>query len=61
MSLPLADNGDTAPHPTDASLPIISNDKQEYGTAESSEDDDLSYPEGGLQAWLVVLGSFSAM
>lgn len=25
-----------------------------------TEDDEISYPEGGLQSWLVVLGSFSA-
>ena len=28
--------------------------------APGEEDDDSSFPEGGLHAWLVVLGSFSA-
>ena len=29
-------------------------------TASGAEEDDDDFPEGGLQAWLVVLGSFSA-
>jgi hypothetical protein len=48
--------GDRCPpsaDPTDA--------KNEYDTVEASDDEDISYPEGGLQAWLVVLGSFSGM
>ncbi len=28
---------------------------------DTNEEDDDTFPEGGLQAWLVVLGSFSAM
>lgn len=26
-----------------------------------AEHEDVTYPEGGLEAWLVVLGSFSGM
>jgi len=29
--------------------------------AERIDDDEISYPEGGLRAWLVVLGSFCGM
>lgn len=61
MFLPLADNVSTAPHPIDASLVTISNDNKECDAAEGSEEEVLSYSESGLQAWLVVLGSFSAM
>jgi hypothetical protein len=39
--------------PTDA--------KNEYDTAEASDDEGTTYPDGGLQAWLVVLGSFCGM
>jgi hypothetical protein len=35
--------------------------KNEYDAAEASDDEEISYPEGGLQAWLVVLGSFCGM
>jgi hypothetical protein len=37
------------------------NAKNEYYAAEASDDEEISYPEGGLQAWLVVLGSFCGM
>jgi len=30
-------------------------------TGDDALDDEVTYPEGGLKAWLVVLGSFSAM
>jgi hypothetical protein len=35
--------------------------KNEYDATEASDDEAISYPEGGLQAWLVVLGSFCGM
>jgi hypothetical protein len=35
--------------------------KNEYDSAEASDDGEITYPEGGLQAWLVVLGSFCGM
>ena len=28
---------------------------------ELSDEEDISYPEGGLEAWLVVCGSFCGM
>lgn len=32
-----------------------------FGDDESNQRDTITYPEGGLKAWSVVLGSFSAM
>lgn len=29
--------------------------------SEPGDEDEISYPEGGLQAWLVVCGSFCGM
>jgi hypothetical protein len=29
--------------------------------SESNDAEEISYPEGGLKAWLVVLGSFCGM
>lgn len=44
-------------HPTDI---VAENFIPQYPTVEG-ENDAKSYPEGGLRAWLVVLGSFSGM
>jgi len=35
--------------------------KHESNGAEASDEEETSYPDGGLQAWLVVLGSFCGM
>ncbi|KAI9855849.1 MAG: hypothetical protein M1830_006440, partial [Pleopsidium flavum] len=36
--------------------------KETLGNAASSKsEDDVTYPEGGLRAWLVVFGSFCGM
>jgi len=36
--------------------------KDERNTTEASSDDlETTYPDGGLRAWLVVLGSFCGM
>jgi hypothetical protein len=39
----------------------LTNAKNGYDVAGASDDGEISYPEGGLQAWLVVLGSFCGM
>ena len=35
--------------------------EESHDIAEASDDEDITYPEGGLRAWLVVLGSFCGM
>lgn len=43
------------------SLPSVENDATSSSSGYASDEDADFYPEGGLSAWLVVLGSFSAM
>lgn len=43
------------------SLPSVENDMISSPGGYASDEDTDFYPEGGLSAWLVVLGSFSAM
>jgi hypothetical protein len=41
---------------------ILPDTKDEPNTTETSSDDlETTYPEGGLRAWFVVLGSFCGM
>lgn len=40
---------------------ITTDVKYDNDTTNVSDCDETSYPEGGLQAWLVVLGSFCGM
>lgn len=56
-SLPRHDD-EPAPFPPNAISPKA---KDECDTVEASDEEEISYPEGGLQAWLVVLGSFCGM
>jgi hypothetical protein len=35
--------------------------EERHDIAEASDDEDITYPEGGLRAWLVVFGSFCGM
>jgi hypothetical protein len=58
MPLMVRDKIEAPPRPPTADS---TNAKNEYDTGEASDDEDISYPEGGLQAWLVVLGSFCGM
>ncbi|CAF9913156.1 MAG: hypothetical protein HETSPECPRED_001344 [Heterodermia speciosa] len=46
---------------TDGSKSTITIHHTPPGPTTDDEDDAKSYPEGGLRAWLVVLGSFSGM
>ena len=46
---------------TDASQSTLSIHHSPPSSTTDDEDDAKSYPEGGLRAWLVVLGSFSGM
>ena len=52
------DNIETASCPPNA---IAASTKDEHDAAEVSDDEETSYPDGGLQAWLVVLGSFCGL
>lgn len=59
MSLSARDDAQTVPYPPDVIPPDA---KHEYNAAEvSDEEEETSYPDGGLQAWLLVLGSFCGM
>lgn len=58
MSSLAGDDTRSAPFPPTA---ISTTVKDECDTAEVSNDEEVSYPEGGLQAWLVVFGSFCGM
>jgi hypothetical protein len=40
---------------------MLTDTKDESNTTESIDNEVTSYPDGGLQAWLVVLGSFCGM
>jgi hypothetical protein len=58
MSSPPGNDGKVTPYPPC----LVSNDAEhEHDIAEASDDEDITYPEGGLRAWLVVLGSFCGM
>lgn len=63
VPVPPPEKGDAAPAPDSAppppspgSPPDVLTSEDEYG-----DDDDVEYPEGGLQSWLVVLGSWLAL
>jgi len=59
MSSSARDNIKTTPFQSDA---ISADAKDEHATTtETSYNSETSYPDGGLQAWLVVLGSFCGM
>jgi hypothetical protein len=59
MSPTASNNLETAPLPPAAFPP---NTKPEPNTTETTNDEEeTTYPEGGLRAWLVVLGSFCGM
>jgi hypothetical protein len=51
-------NLEVPPFPPTAILPDT---KDEHNATESIEDSENTYPDGGLRAWLVVLGSFCGM
>jgi len=40
---------------------VSSETAEGHDIAEASDDEDITYPEGGLRAWLVVFGSFCGM
>lgn len=61
VPVPPPEKGDAAPDsalapPSPGSPPDVLTSEDEYGN-----DDDVEYPEGGLQSWLVVLGSWLAL
>jgi hypothetical protein len=59
MSPSAIDDFESAPLPPTAFPP---NTKEEPNTTEpDASDSETTYPEGGLRAWLVVLGSFCGM
>ena len=58
MSLPPGNSEKVMPFPP---CGVSSQAKEEHDIAEASDDEDIIYPEGGLRAWLVVLGSFCGM
>lgn len=41
--------------------PVSDDAEHERDIAEANDNEDITYPEGGLRAWLVVLGSFCGM
>ena len=51
----------TASFTTDGSQSTVNIHRSPPSPTIDDEDDAKSYPEGGLRAWLVVLGSFSGM
>lgn len=44
-------------------IPVAGSDRDDpkHETAEDGSDSSLEYPEGGLQAWLVVSGASAVM
>lgn len=63
-SLVPPDPGHINPHQQQHMLSVASHTThgQDSSSADSStDDDDVTFPEGGLEGWLVVLGSFCAM
>jgi hypothetical protein len=53
MSSPARDNIETAPFPPNTNS---TDTKDEPNTTETTNNEETTYPEGGLRAWLVVLG-----
>lgn len=51
--------GNTEDIPTPGA--VLHDPKTEYDIAQANDDEESSFPEGGLKAWLVVVGSFSGM
>jgi hypothetical protein len=58
MSLPPGSEDKVTPYPL---CETSTDTKDELDTVEAIDDEEASYPEGGLRAWLVVLGSFCGM
>jgi hypothetical protein len=58
MSPSARDDLETTPPPPNASP---SSTKPEPEATDIIDEEETTYPDGGLQAWLVVLGSFCGM
>lgn len=58
MSPPPGNDEKSTPYPPDT---LSNRAEDEHNIAEASDDEDITYPEGGLRAWLVVFGSFCGM
>ena len=61
MSPPARETVQTAPCPPNAILTDDPKTEPEPNPTETNTPEELTYPDGGLQAWLVVLGSFCGM
>ena len=61
MSSAASDDLRTAPCPPNAILTDDPKTEPEPNPTETSTPEEPTYPDGGLQAWLVVLGSFCGM
>jgi MFS family permease len=60
MSSTARDNIETAPSRPNATL-ADAKDEHDATLETSDDDEETTYPDGGLEAWLVVLGSFCGM
>ena len=49
------------PNPDDTGSPSPSSSAPENSPSDTTDDDALTYPEGGTQAWLTVLGAWCGM
>ena len=58
MSPPREDDEKGTPYPQGT---VSCETEEGHDIAEASDDEDITYPEGGLRAWLVVFGSFCGM
>ena len=58
MSLRPRNNEKVTPYPA---RPVSDDAEHEHDITEANDNEDITYPEGGLRAWLVVLGSFCGM
>lgn len=57
MSPPPGNDEKVTPYPPC----LVSNDTEHDHDVAEANNEDITYPEGGLRAWLVVLGSFCGM
>ena len=58
MSAPPGNDEKVTPYPP---CPVSNDTEHEHDIVEVNDNEEITYPEGGLRAWLVVLGSFCGM